>query len=182
MVANRFKIPWFNTLTIVASNDINEETILSLNEQGHKIDCFGIGTHLGVYYFLLIHCKKLDLKTLFWTFVLSVTCQRQPALGCVYKLVEINGQARIKLSQDVEKVTMPGNKNAYRLYSADGHALIDLLQKNCEPAPEVGHKVLCRHPFQESKRAYVIPSRVESLYKVSWISKINIYECIKCVY
>lgn len=48
-VAKRFKIPWFNTLTIVASNDINEETILSLNEQGHKIDCFGIGTHLGEY-------------------------------------------------------------------------------------------------------------------------------------
>ncbi|XP_023174874.2 nicotinate phosphoribosyltransferase isoform X1 [Drosophila hydei] len=142
-VAERFKVPWFNKLTIVASNDINEDTILSLNEQGHKIDCFGIGTHL-------------------------VTCQRQPALGCVYKLVEINGQARIKLSQDVEKVTMPGNKNAYRLYSADGHALIDLLQKDSEHPPAVGQKVLCRHPFQESKRAYVIPSHVESLYKVYW--------------
>nr|XP_044250992.1 nicotinate phosphoribosyltransferase isoform X2 [Drosophila takahashii] len=46
-VAERFKVPWFNKLTIVASNDINEDTILSLNEQGHKIDCFGIGTHLG---------------------------------------------------------------------------------------------------------------------------------------
>ncbi|BFF96353.1 nicotinate phosphoribosyltransferase [Drosophila madeirensis] len=144
-VAERFKVPWFNKLTIVASNDINEDTILSLNEQGHKIDCFGIGTHL-------------------------VTCQRQPALGCVYKLVEINGQPRIKLSQDVEKVTMPGNKNAYRLYSADGHALIDLLQKVSEPPPAVGQKVLCRHPFQESKRAYVIPSHVESLYKVYWKS------------
>ncbi|XP_018787575.1 PREDICTED: nicotinate phosphoribosyltransferase isoform X4 [Bactrocera latifrons] len=142
-VAERFKVPWFNKLTIVASNDINEDTILSLNEQGHKIDCFGIGTHL-------------------------VTCQRQPALGCVYKLVEINGQPRIKLSQDVEKVTMPGNKNAYRLYSADGHALIDLLQKVSEPPPSVGQKVLCRHPFQESKRAYVIPSHVELLYKVYW--------------
>lgn len=49
-VAERFKVQWFNKLTIVASNDINEETILSLNEQGHKIDCFGIGTHLGKYY------------------------------------------------------------------------------------------------------------------------------------
>lgn len=97
-----------------------------------------------------------------------VTCQRQPALGCVYKLVEINGHARIKLSQDVEKVTMPGNKNAFRLFGADGHALIDLLQKGDEPAPEVGQKVLCRHPFQESKRAYVIPTRVESLFKVYW--------------
>ncbi|XP_065356909.1 nicotinate phosphoribosyltransferase isoform X2 [Calliphora vicina] len=142
-VAERFKISWFNKLTIVASNDINEDTILSLNEQGHKIDCFGIGTHL-------------------------VTCQRQPALGCVYKLVEINGQPRIKLSQDVEKVTMPGHKNAYRLYSADGHALIDLLQKVTEAPPAVGQKVLCRHPFQESKRAYVIPSHVESLYKIYW--------------
>ncbi|KAM7351467.1 nicotinate phosphoribosyltransferase isoform 6-T12 [Cochliomyia hominivorax] len=142
-VAERFKISWFNKLIIVASNDINEDTILSLNEQGHKIDCFGIGTHL-------------------------VTCQRQPALGCVYKLVEINGQPRIKLSQDVEKVTMPGHKNAYRLYSADGHALIDLLQKVTENPPAVGQKVLCRHPFQESKRAYVIPSHVECLYKIYW--------------
>lgn len=103
---------------------------------------------------------------IFSSLLIKVTCQRQPALGCVYKLVEINGQPRIKLSQDVEKVTMPGNKNVYRLYSADGHALIDLIQKKNEPAPEVGQKVLCRHPFQESKRAHVIPSRVEPLYKV----------------
>ena len=84
-------------------------------------------------------------------------------------MVEINGQARIKLSQDVEKVTMPGHKTAYRLYGGDGHALIDLLQKVTEPAPEIGQKVLCRHPFQESKRAYVIPTRVESLYRVNII-------------
>ncbi|XP_065347735.1 nicotinate phosphoribosyltransferase isoform X2 [Cloeon dipterum] len=143
IVAARYNLPWFAKLTIVASNDINEDTILSLNEQGHKIDCFGIGTHL-------------------------VTCQRQPALGCVYKMVEINNKPKIKLSQDVAKVTMPGRKNVFRLYSADGHALIDLLQRSDEPEPKVGEKVLCRHPFQESKRAYVIPSRVEPLYKLYW--------------
>ncbi|XP_059480976.1 nicotinate phosphoribosyltransferase isoform X2 [Neocloeon triangulifer] len=142
-VAQQYNLPWFANMTIVASNDINEDTILSLNEQGHKIDCFGIGTHL-------------------------VTCQRQPALGCVYKMVEINDLPKIKLSQDVGKVTMPGRKNVYRLYGADGHALIDLLTRSTEPEPQVGEKVLCRHPFQESKRAYVIPTRVEPLYKVYW--------------
>ncbi|XP_003698497.1 nicotinate phosphoribosyltransferase isoform X1 [Apis florea] len=139
----KYNIPWFGKLTICASNDINEETILSLNEQNHKIDCFGIGTHL-------------------------VTCQRQPALGCVYKMVEINDQPRIKISHDVSKISIPGKKVAFRLYGADGCALIDLLQRSTEEIPQVKHKVLCRHPFQESKRAYVIPTRVEPLHKVYW--------------
>ena len=117
-VSKAFKIPWFSKVKIVASNDINEDTILSLNDQGHAIDCFGIGTHL-------------------------VTCQKQPALGCVYKLVEINEKPKIKLSHDIEKVTIPGKKSAYRLYSNMGHALLDLLQRPDEKMPEVGkqHKL-----------------------------------------
>ncbi|KAG5884882.1 hypothetical protein JTB14_025046 [Gonioctena quinquepunctata] len=125
-ISSVHKIPYFKDLNIMASNDINEETILSLNEQGHCIDSFGIGTHL-------------------------VTCQKQPALGCVYKLVELNGEPRIKLSHDVAKVTIP-----------------DLLQRSDEVPPAVQEKVLCRHPFEESKRAYVIPSRVENLLVLYW--------------
>ena len=142
-IATGFNVSWFAKVKIVASNDINEDTILSLNDQGHSIDCFGIGTHL-------------------------VTCQKQPALGCVYKLVEINGKPKIKLSHDLEKVTVPGKKSAYRLYSNMGHALLDLLQRPDEVMPEVGKRVLCRHPFEESKRAWVIPAKVEQLYTCWW--------------
>ena len=42
-VGKEYNLPWFKDMVITASNDINEETILSLNEQGHKITCFGIG-------------------------------------------------------------------------------------------------------------------------------------------
>jgi len=83
-------------------------------------------------------------------------------------MVEINSKPRIKLSQDVEKVTIPARKDVYRLYSQEGHALIDLLQKASETPPAVGGKVLCRHPFQESKRAYVAPAKVEKLLKLYW--------------
>ena len=48
-IAKEYDVPWFADLQIVASNDIDEDTILSLNDQGHSIDCFGIGTHLGKF-------------------------------------------------------------------------------------------------------------------------------------
>jgi nicotinate phosphoribosyltransferase len=71
-------------------------------------------------------------------------------------------------TKDVEKVTMPGKKNVYRLYGNDGHALIDLLQLPSEVPPGVNERVLCRHPFQESKRAWVKPAKVELIYKCFW--------------
>ena len=135
--------PIFASNNIVASNDLNEEVILSLNRQGHEIDTFGVGTNL-------------------------VTCLSQPALGCVYKLVEIDGNARIKLSEEVEKLVIPGKKSLYRLYGRDGHPLLDLMQKATEDPPEVGQRILVRHPFKENKRAYVTAAKVENLLQVVW--------------
>ena len=43
-VATNYEMEWFSNMVITASNDINEETILSLNEQGHKITAYGKNT------------------------------------------------------------------------------------------------------------------------------------------
>jgi nicotinate phosphoribosyltransferase len=136
----------FSGLKIAASNDINEEVLLALEQQGHEIDVFGIGTNL-------------------------VTCQAQPALGCVYKLVEIEGHPRIKLSQQVVKVTIPGKKDVYRLYNDRDFALADVMVMVGENEPEKEEQILCVHPFDETKRVYVIPARVEKLNKRMWNGK-----------
>lgn len=62
-------------------------------------------------------------------------------------MVELNGQPRIKLSQDVAKVTIPGKKDVYRLYGEAGYALIDILQRSSEDPPSEGRKVLCRYVY-----------------------------------
>jgi len=141
--ASLLSIEWLSDIDIIATNDINEETILSLNEQSNSITTFGTGTHL-------------------------VTCQRQPAMGCVYKLVSVNNAPTVKLSQDVEKMTMPGVKHVYRLFGKDGFAILDLLQLPEEDPPKICEKVLCRHPFEESKRAFVTPHKVQILHDVVW--------------
>lgn len=132
---------WVAKTAIVASNNINEDTLYSLKNQGHEINVFGVGTHL-------------------------VTCQAQPALGCVFKLVQVNSTPRMKLSEDVEKVTLPGDKEAFRLYGKDGNCIVDLMMNTGDEPPAAGVRVLCRHPFIESKRAHVVPAKVQKLHKL----------------
>ena len=134
----KYNIPSFEKLMIVASNDINEDVLTAIEEQGHEINAYGIGTNL-------------------------VTCQKQPSLGMVYKLVEINNEPRIKLSNETVKMTIPGKKQIYRLYSKNGYPLVDLMTMINEDPPVAGKKIICCHPFFEKKRVYVTPSKVESL-------------------
>ena len=72
----------------------------------------------------------------------------------------MSGQPRIKLSEDVEKVTMPGKKDVYRLFGADGNALVDLLQQPGEEPPLPNQRVLVRHPFQVRLAYCVMPLHV----------------------
>ncbi|PUU87098.1 nicotinate phosphoribosyltransferase, partial [Halanaerobium sp.] len=76
---------------IVASNNLDEDIITSLNLQGAQIDLYGVGTKL----------------------ITSYDC---PAFGAVYKMSEYNEQPKIKLSDNIEKMTDPGNKKLIRIY------------------------------------------------------------------
>jgi len=86
----------FKEAVIVASSDLDENLILSLKQQGAKIDIWGVGTKL-------------------------VTAYDQPALGGIYKLTamkEKGGQwkDRIKLSEQLVKITHPGIHQVRRFY------------------------------------------------------------------
>lgn len=128
---------------ISATNELTIDGILSLNQQECKIDTMGVGTHL-------------------------ITCKGDPSLGCVYKLVEFDGEARIKVSGTVEKMVIARRKQAYRLFGAEGYAIGDLMTDFGEKPPLIGEKALCLHPFVESKRRYVISQKVVSLLSCWW--------------
>lgn len=142
-IAEKFSLDFFRHLDIVASNDLNEEVIHQLNKQGHSITLFGIGTNL-------------------------VTCQAQPALGCVYKLVEINGIPRIKLSNDIVKVLIPGEKKIFRFFNGNGTPQMDLMMAHDENAPQVGTTVSYVNPFGNGNADEIIPHEVEELLHVVW--------------
>lgn len=125
---------------IVASNSINEQVLIALQAHGAVIDAYGIGTNL-------------------------VTAESEPALGGVYKLVELDGRPRIKISQDPAKVTIPGRKHTYRLVGQEGHYLADVMTLEDEEPPQVGEPFLCRHPFIPEQRVRIVPSDVLLLHR-----------------
>ena len=91
---------------IILSNSLDEFTISSLLLQGARVDSFGVGERL-------------------------ITAKSDPVFGAVYKLVAVeeNGifQPRIKMSENVEKLTNPGLKDLYRIYDRHGKAVADMI-------------------------------------------------------
>ena len=98
----------FSDAIISASNDLDEYLIESLKLQGATITSWGVGTNL-------------------------ITSKDCPAFGGVYKLAAIENDKgefipKIKLSENTEKVTNPGNKTVYRIYDKEtGKIRADLI-------------------------------------------------------
>ena len=98
----------FEDAVISASNDLDEHLIESLKLQGATIRSWGVGTSL-------------------------ITSKDWPAFGGVYKLAAIQAEdgsfiPKIKLSENTEKITNPGNKTFYRIYEKEtGKIKADLI-------------------------------------------------------
>ena len=99
----------FTDAIISASSDLDEYLIDSLKTQGAAITSWGVGTNL-------------------------ITSKDNPAFGGVYKLAAVKDDGsssftpKIKLSENTEKVTNPGNKTVYRIYSkSTGKIKADLI-------------------------------------------------------
>lgn len=114
---------------IIASNQLNEHVIKTLiTDQNAAIDAFGVGTEL-------------------------VTGKPNAALDGVYKLAELDGQPKMKLSENIEKNTLPGRKKLIRFFDADGKFYRDavlLWNENPHEIRKIYHPV---YPDRKTKVA-----------------------------
>ena len=101
---------------IVVSNSLDEYLIQDVLAEGACIDSFGVGERL-------------------------ITAKSQPVFGGVYKLVALEKDGKmipkIKVSENVEKITNPGFKTLFRLYDKDtNRAIADVITLDEETIPE----------------------------------------------
>ena len=111
----------FSDVNIIVSNSLDENIIRDTLYQGACIDIFGVGERL-------------------------ITSKSEPVFGGVYKLVSVFEDGReypkIKISENVGKITNPSFKNLYRLYDkSTGKAIADVItlhdEEICENEPYV---------------------------------------------
>jgi nicotinate phosphoribosyltransferase len=103
----------FTETAIVASNDLDEYIITSLNQQEAKINVWGIGTKL-------------------------VTAFDQPALGGVYKVAAVKKadntwDYKVKLSEQAIKISNPGVLQVKRFFTDDGQCVADMIYDEENP-------------------------------------------------
>lgn len=105
-----------NDCLIMASNSLDERTISSIIAQGGCVDSYGVGERL-------------------------ITAYSDAKFGAVYKLAAIKQGdhfvPKIKLSENIGKITNPGVKQLYRVYSDKGASIADLIT-NAGETPKDG--------------------------------------------
>lgn len=132
---------------ICATNSLDENLITSLIEQDAKIDLFGVGENL-------------------------ITAKSDAVFGGVYKLaaIERNGKIipKIKISENVEKITNPSFKKVYRFYCKDtNYALADVIMLREEQAPEGEYEIFDQHNTWKRKKLsnYYIRELQEKIFQ-----------------
>lgn len=108
---------------IAVSNQLDERVIASLRSQSAPIDIFGVGTRL-------------------------VTGDETPALDGVYKLGSVKNKPTLKISENIEKITLPGRKKIYRYMNDDGSYYGDAILLNEEKGIQLMH-----HPTFSAKKS-----------------------------
>ncbi|GAA5521045.1 nicotinate phosphoribosyltransferase [Aliifodinibius salicampi] len=118
---------------IAVSNQLDEHLIKSLLTQNAPIDLFGVGTRLA-------------------------TGNDSPALDGVYKLASVNNEPKLKLSENVEKITLPGRKKVMRYSDSQGRFYGDgiLLMEN-----DPGNVI--HHPHYPAKHVNISSYQAEPL-------------------
>lgn len=115
----------FPDVKIAASNQLDEYLIKSLLEQKAPIDIFGVGTKL-------------------------VTAYDNPALDGVYKLGSVNNIPKLKISENVQKITLPGIKKVTRYFNEDGSFYADGISLE-----EESEATSIEHPYFPTKKTNV---------------------------
>lgn len=144
----------FEDCQIIASNSLNETVILSLIQQNAQVDTFGVGENL-------------------------ITSMSSPVFGGVYKLagIEENGQVipRIKISEDIAKITNPSFKQTVRFYDrASGQAIADLIMLKGEEIEE-GKPYKIFHPQYPWKTRVLKDFSVRNLQRPIFIDGKLVY-------
>ncbi|MCU9615060.1 nicotinate phosphoribosyltransferase [Caldibacillus lycopersici] len=145
----------FPNAKIIASNDLDEHTIMNVKAQGAKIDSWGIGTKL-------------------------ITAYEQPALGAVYKLVSIEENGKmidtIKISSNPEKVTTPGLKKVYRIINRqNGKSEGDVIALEWENIKEESPLKMF-HPVHTYISKYVTNFDAVELHRDIFVDGKQVYE------
>ena len=146
----------WETCQISASNSLDEHLIQDLLLQGAKIDMFGVGERM-------------------------ITAKSEPVFGGVYKLVAVEKDGeitpKIKVSENVEKITVPHFKKIYRLYGNDtGKAIADYMTVYDETVDD-SHDLEIFDPNATWKKKTVYDFTARELLVPIFINGKRVYDC-----